>query len=95
MSIDKDTVRHVAKQTHLELEESKIDKLVPELSGIMDWIEQLSELNTDNVEPLANISDIKLHMREDEVTDGGIQEDILANAPETTEGYFVVHKIVE
>lgn len=95
MSIDKDTVAYIAKQAHLNLEDKKLDKLAPELSGILDWIEQLSELDTDQVEPLSNITDIRMHMRADEVNDGNIQKDILANAPETTEGYFVVHKIVE
>ena len=95
MSIDKDTVKYVAKQAHLALPDDQIEKLAPELSGIMSWIEQLSELNTDNDEPLANVADINLTHREDKVTDGDKADDILANAPEETEGYFVVNKIVE
>ena len=95
MSIGKDTVRYVARQAHLDLPEQKLEQLEPELSGILEWIEQLSELDTEDVEPLANISDTKLHLRQDKVTDGGRQKDVLANAPEDTEGYFVVKKIVE
>ena len=95
MSIDKKTVAYVAKQSHLDLPDDKLDKLVPELSGIMNWIETLSELNTDTIDPLANVADIQLHLREDVVNDGGIPDQVLANAPEQTEGYFVVKKIVE
>ena len=95
MSIDKDTVRYVAKQAHLDMDDVKIERLQPELSGILDWIEQLSELKTDHVEPLANVADITLNLRDDQVNDGGVSHDILQNAPEETEGYFVVQKIVE
>lgn len=95
MSIDKDTVKYVAKQAHLEMDDETVSRLEPELNNIINWIEQLGELDTDNVEPLSNVADITLHLREDEVTDGNKQADILANAPEQTEGYFVVKKIVE
>ena len=58
-------------------------------------VEELSEVNTDNVEPMTSVVDINYPSRQDEVTDGGIQQDILSNAPESAAGYFVVDKIVE
>lgn len=95
MSIDKEKVKYVAGQAHLDLPDEKLEQLQPELNGIINWIEQLSKLDTSNVEPLANVCDITLHLRDDVVNDGGKAEDVLKNAPEETEGYFVVKKIVE
>ena len=79
--------------------------LANELNGIMSWIEQLNEVDTKNVEPLASVSDVTLPMREDKVTDGGVAEKVLANAPggavyiDPTEknagGFFTVPKVVE
>lgn len=93
--MDKQTVQKVAKLARLAITEDEAEKLVPELGGILNWVEQLGEVNTDNVEPLANVANIELRLRADEITDGGIQDNILANAPETMEGFFVVPKVVE
>lgn len=93
--MDIDTVRKVARLARLDLSESELEAARIKLSTIMKFVEQLGEVNTDNVEPLANVVDIKLRLREDEVTDGGIQADVLANAPEAMEGFFVVPKVVE
>ncbi|MCB1783069.1 MAG: Asp-tRNA(Asn)/Glu-tRNA(Gln) amidotransferase subunit GatC [Alphaproteobacteria bacterium] len=95
MSLDKDTVRKVSKLAHIHMEDAELERMAPQLSGILHWIEQLEQVNTDNVEPLANVVDIALSLREDKVTDGGYTEKILANAPEETQGYFVVPKVVE
>ena len=95
MSIDKDTVKYVARHAHLEMDDETVTRLEPELNNIIDWIELLGELDTENIEPLSNVCDVNLHLREDEVNDGNKQSDVLANAPEQTEGYFVVKKIVE
>ena len=95
MSLDKETVRKVAGLARLRVTEADLDKYAPQLSGIMKWIEQLAEVNTDNVEPLASVVNIDLKLRRDEVTDGGIQESVLANAPEAVEGFYVVPKVVE
>ena len=95
MSIDKNTVRKVASLACIDMTDEDIDRLTPRVAGILKWVEQLQKVNTDKVAPLANVVDSELHLREDKVTDGNCQEKILANAPETVGGYFVVPKIVE
>ena len=95
MSLDKKTVAKVASLARLKVSEEEIEKYGPQLSNIINFVEQLSEVDTENVEPLANVVDITLPLREDKITDGGYQKEILANAPETLEGFFVVPKVVE
>ena len=95
MSLTNKDVAKVANLARIKMDDAKMEELVPKLSNIIGFIEQLSEVDTENVEPLASVVDINLRLREDEVTDGGYQKEILANAPETTEGYFVVPKVVE
>ena len=93
--MDIQTVKKVATLARLEMQDSELEAVRVKLGNIMKFIEQLGEVNTDNVEPLANVVDIKLRLREDVVNDGNIQEKVLANAPETMEGFFVVSKVVE
>lgn len=93
--MDLQTVKKVATLARLEMPDSELETVRAKLGNIMKFVEQLNEVNTDNVEPLANVVDIKLRLREDVVNDGGQQEKILANAPESAEGFFVVSKIVE
>lgn len=95
MSIDKATVTKIASLARIRVEDADKDHIAEEINGILGWIEQLQEVNTDGVEPLANVADIDLKMREDVITDGNKQAEILANAPESTAGFFVVPKIVE
>ncbi len=95
MTIDKETVQKVAGLARIKVTDAEQEKLAPQLSHIIGWIEQLSEVNTDNVEPLANVVDITPPLRKDEVTDGGYPADVLANAPEELEGFFVVPKVIE
>ncbi|MCL4677672.1 MAG: Asp-tRNA(Asn)/Glu-tRNA(Gln) amidotransferase subunit GatC [Alphaproteobacteria bacterium] len=95
MSLDKATVKKVAGLARLAMNDEQLDRMAPQVSGIINWIEQLAEVNTDNVEPLSSVVDITLPLRKDEVNDGGYVEKVLANAPEATQGYFVVPKIVE
>lgn len=95
MSLDQKTVKKVANLARLKITDEDADRYGPQLSGIINFVEQLAEVDTDNVEPLASVVDITLRLREDEVTDGGYQKEILANAPETLEGFFVVPKVVE
>jgi len=95
MSLDKETVRKVAGLANLEMDEAALERVTPQVSGIIKWIEQLAEVNTDNVEPLANVAHIELVLRKDVVNDGNCVDLILANAPESTQGFFVVPKIVE
>lgn len=95
MSISPQEAKRIAKLARIGISDAEADKIGPELSNILGWIEQLSEVNTDNVEPLANVANIDLKKRKDEVTDGNIQQDVLANAAESLEGYYVVPKVVE
>jgi aspartyl-tRNA(Asn)/glutamyl-tRNA(Gln) amidotransferase subunit C len=93
--MDLKTVRKVATLARLEMDQAELEAVQAKLGNIMKFVEQLGEVNTDNVEPLANVVDIKLRLREDTVNDGKQQAKILANAPEAVEGFFVVPKIVE
>ncbi|MEZ5919021.1 MAG: Asp-tRNA(Asn)/Glu-tRNA(Gln) amidotransferase subunit GatC [Alphaproteobacteria bacterium] len=95
MSIDKDTVRKVARLARLEMSETQIERAVPQIAGIVKWVEELGQVNTDNVEPLASVVNIPLRLRKDVVNDGDCANDVLANAPEEQQGYFVVPKVVE
>lgn len=95
MSLDKKTIAKVARLSALEMSEDDLDQAAPKLNSVMGLIEQLSEVDTDNVEPLANVANIELALRKDEITDGGAPEKVLKNAPEETQGFFVVPKVVE
>ena len=95
MAIDAATVKKVARLARIRVDEDKLGPLAAELSGILAWIEQLNEVDTDGVAPLASTEAVTLPMREDVVTDGGDAAKILANAPKADRGFFVVPKVVE
>jgi len=95
MTIDAATVRKVAKLAHIRESEDRLESLAAELSGIMGWIEQLNEVDTDGVEPMASAVAVSLPMRDDVVTEGGDPAAVLANAPNARGGFFVVPKVVE
>jgi aspartyl-tRNA(Asn)/glutamyl-tRNA(Gln) amidotransferase subunit C len=95
MAIDAATVKKVASLARIRESDARLEPLARELSGILQWIDQLAEVDTDGVEPMASAVAAKLPMREDEVTDGGDAEKVLANAPRRSGGFFVVPKVVE
>ena len=95
MSIDKDTVKHIAKLARISLDEKKINSLSKDLSSIMEFIEKLNELNTEKIVPLTSIIDASLRSRKDEVSDGKIRDQILKNSPEKNEEFYVVPKVIE
>jgi aspartyl-tRNA(Asn)/glutamyl-tRNA(Gln) amidotransferase subunit C len=95
MSVDAATVRRIAHLARIAVEESEIEKLRGELNAILGWVEQLKEVNVEGVEPMTSVTPMQLKMRADEVTDGGDVAAVLANAPQTEEGFFVVPKVVE
>ncbi len=95
MSVTKDDVRKVARLSRIAVPEERLEQLAGELTGIMGWIEQLNEVDVEGVEPMTSVVAATLPMREDAVTDGGIQDQILANAPRAEDGFFVVPKAVE
>ncbi len=95
MAIDKETVKRVAFLSRLKIDEDKIEATEQEFNKILNWIEQLNEVNTDNVEPLVSVNDSNITCREDKITDGNQSAAILANAPIAEHVYFVVPKEVE
>jgi aspartyl-tRNA(Asn)/glutamyl-tRNA(Gln) amidotransferase subunit C len=105
MPLDKEAVARIARLARLKVPDEELAPLAGELSGILAWIEQLDEVDTANVEPMASVSDVTLPMRADKVTDGGIAAKILANAPggavyvdpsdKNAGGFFAVPKVVE
>ncbi|MBN9532754.1 MAG: Asp-tRNA(Asn)/Glu-tRNA(Gln) amidotransferase subunit GatC [Alphaproteobacteria bacterium] len=95
MSVDKDTVRRIAKLARIALEEERVEPMVQELNGILAWVEQLEEVDVEGVAPLTSVVAQKLKMREDVVTDGGDADAVTANAPSGEDHFFVVPKVVE
>jgi aspartyl-tRNA(Asn)/glutamyl-tRNA(Gln) amidotransferase subunit C len=95
MSLSKENITKIAKLARIHVEESEKDYLVGQLNGILKWIEQLQEVNTDGVPQLLSVSAMKLPWREDVVSDGGIQEKVLKNAPQSDYGCFVVPKVID
>lgn len=95
MSIDIATVKKVAKLARIDVDEAETLHLAQELSKMLAFVEQLTEVNTDGVAPLTSVSSQGMRMRADIVNDGNIATDVLANAPEATSDYFTVPKVVE
>ena len=95
MQIDEATVRRIARLARIEITDAEATGLVAELSGILGWIAQLDEVDTRAVEPMTRVVPIELKQRADVVTDGGIADDILRNAPMAEDHLFVVPKVVE
>jgi aspartyl-tRNA(Asn)/glutamyl-tRNA(Gln) amidotransferase subunit C len=95
MAIDVATVRRVARLARIHEPEERLEPLALEINGIVRWIEQLQEVNTDGVEPMTSVVHQPLPLRADEVTDGGSPERVLSNAPRSEHGFFVVPKVVE
>lgn len=95
MQVDEELVRRIARLARIKLERDEVERLSGELSGILNFVEQLSELDTDGVEPMTSAVPTRLKQREDEVTDGHYPDRILANAPQSEEHYFVVPTVVE
>ena len=95
MAVDEETVRKIARLARLKLPESAIAPMAEELSKLLNWVEQLGELDTTNVEPMTTAIAMKLKMRQDVVTDGGYEEDVVRNAPNREDTFFTVPKVVE
>jgi len=95
MSIDKETARRVAHLSRIAVADSDLDALAVELSAILDFMEQLREVDVNGVEPMTSVTPMRLPWRDDVVTDGGIPDKVLANAPDARVGFFTVPKVVE
>jgi len=95
MSVDADTVRRIAHLARIAVAEDEIEHLKDELNAMLAFVEQLEEVKVDGVEPMTSVTPMTMKKRVDEVTDGGIAEDIVKNAPATEDNYFIVPKVIE
>ncbi|MCC6001541.1 MAG: Asp-tRNA(Asn)/Glu-tRNA(Gln) amidotransferase subunit GatC [Pararhodobacter sp.] len=94
-TIDLETARRVAKLARIRVPEDHLPQLAGELTHILNFMEQLNEVDVEGVEPMTSVTPMRLKRRQDGVTDGGIQDRVLANAPDAREGFFAVPKVVE
>jgi aspartyl-tRNA(Asn)/glutamyl-tRNA(Gln) amidotransferase subunit C len=95
MSVDTATVRRIASLARIAISDEEAQRLAPELGNILDWIEQLSEVDTADVAPMTAVIPNHLRLRDDVVTDGGIRDKVLSNAPQAEHGFFTVPKVIE
>ena len=95
MSVDSATVRKIASLARIAVTDGEVAAMVPELNNILGWIEQLGEVDVTGVEPMTAVIANALRLREDIVTDGGIRDRVLANAPAPEHGFFGVPKVIE
>ena len=95
MSVDVATVKRIAHLARIAVSEEEAQSLQGELNTILDWVEQLGEVDVSDVEPMTSVVATTMKKRSDEVTDGQRAADVVANAPETQDGYYIVPKVVE
>jgi aspartyl-tRNA(Asn)/glutamyl-tRNA(Gln) amidotransferase subunit C len=95
MSVDKDTVRRIAKLARIAMDDAQAAEMETELNVLLDWVQQLSEVDVEGVPPMTSVVQQRLKMREDVVTDGGYADDLMKNAPQSEGHFFVVPKVVE
>jgi len=94
-TLDKDTVKNIAFLSRIDVAEEKLEPIAQDLSKILGWVEQLSEVNTDGVEPMTSVADMTLQWRQDQITGGNHPEKVLSNAPDQDDSCFLVPKVVE
>ena len=100
MSVDKQTVAKIASLARIKMGDEELERMVPELNGILNWVEQLGEVDTSGVEPMSAVIPNTLRLREDVIdadpkTAGGRRDDVIANAPAAEHGFFGVPKVIE
>ena len=95
MAIDTETVKRVANLARIDVTEEELAPLANELSSILDFMQQLNEVNVTNINPLTSVTPMELQLREDIVTEGNNSAEILMNAPNRSEGFFTVPKVIE
>jgi len=95
MSVDRNTVAKIADLARIAVRPDELEPLAGELNNIFNWIEKLSEVNTDDVVPMTSVVDVDLPWRTDKICDGGYRDDILANAPDANHGCVTVPKLIE
>ena len=95
MSVDADTVRRIAQLARIAVAEDEVEHLRKELNAILAFVEQLSEVDVEGIEPMTSVIPMEMKKRPDVITDGGIADDVIKNAPAAEEHFFVVPKVVE
>jgi aspartyl-tRNA(Asn)/glutamyl-tRNA(Gln) amidotransferase subunit C len=95
MAVDTDTVRRVAHLARVAVAEDEVEELRRELNAMLAFVEQLADVDVTGIEPMTSVTPMAMKMRKDEVNDGNIAGDVLANAPEREDHFFVVPKVVE
>lgn len=95
MSVDDDTVRRIARLARIAVDEKEIPHWRGEINAVLKFAEQLNEVKIEGVEAMTSVTPMQLKMREDKVTDGGIPEKVLSNAPQEQDGFYLVPKVVE
>ena len=95
MSVDNDTVRRVAHLARIGVAEGEVENLRGELNAILAFVEQLADVEVEGIEPMTSVTPMTLKMRKDQVTDGGVPDAIIANAPAHEHHFFLVPKMVE
>jgi aspartyl-tRNA(Asn)/glutamyl-tRNA(Gln) amidotransferase subunit C len=95
MSVDAATVRRIARLARIAVAEDEVEHLRGELNAILAFVEQLAEVDVEGVAPMTSVTPMSMKKRPDVITDGGIADDIVRNAPATQDHYFVVPKVVE
>jgi len=93
--VDAATVKRIGRLARIRVEDDEVEKYQGEINAILGFVEQLSEVNVDGVEPMTSVTPMQLRRREDKVTDGGYPEKIVANAPLTEDNFFMVPKVIE
>jgi aspartyl-tRNA(Asn)/glutamyl-tRNA(Gln) amidotransferase subunit C len=95
MSVDKDTVRRIARLARLAIDEERVEPMVNELNGILEWVEQLKEVDVEGVRPMTSVVEQRLKMRDDVITESNNADALMLNAPGGEDHFFVVPKVVE
>jgi len=95
MSVDKDTVRRIAKLARIAMDDAQAAEMEKELNAVLSWVEQLSDVDVEAVPPMTSIVEQRLRMREDVVADGGYADELMKNAPQAEGHFFVVPKVVD
>ena len=95
MALGRDDVRKIAFLARIRVPDAELEALAGELNGIIGWVEQLGQVETEGVEPMTSVAEMTAPQREDEVTDGGAPDDVLTNAPDREGDFYAVPKVVE
>jgi len=93
--VSADDVKKIARLSRLDVADDRLQPIAEDLNGILAWIEQLNEVDVEGVEPMTSAVDMDAPLRKDEITDGGVRDKVLANAPKSEDGFFVVPRSVE